>query len=110
LLVKAHQLNLEVFELPEKYQNKFEEDPDRKKIAKLEKELVESKVKLPNLRLVSKDNEEKIIAQTLPVENSFNADVEHETNKIKEEHPQITETFKPKRTVTRTINGKPYHK
>lgn len=108
LLVKAHQLNLKVFELPENYQTKSEENPDKKKIVKLEKELIELKVKLPNLKLVSIDNEEKIIAQTLSVDNFSNEDFECEIKKIKEANPQITETFKPKRTVRPIINGKPY--
>ncbi|MGI9054681.1 MAG: PIN domain-containing protein, partial [Pyrinomonadaceae bacterium] len=108
LIVKAHQLNVEVFELPEEYQNKSEENPDKKKIAILEKELFELKARTPKLKLISENDEEKITAQIFSVEQLSEIEIEREINKIKEENPQIKETFKPKRTITPIINGKPY--
>lgn len=107
LMVKAHQLNLEMFELPEESQIKSEENPDKKKIKSLEKELLELKIKIPNLKLLSKDGKEEVTAQTFKIESFAEEHFEDEIKKIKEKYPPITETFKPKRTIT-LINGKPY--
>lgn len=108
LKIKAHQLEIEILELEEKYQNKNEENPDKKKIKDLEKELLELKVKIPKLKLVSKEGTEEIIAQTLSAESFVDENFEHELIKIKQQYPLITETYKPKRTIRPIVNGKPY--
>jgi hypothetical protein len=107
LIVKAHQLNIEVFEIPEEYQTKSEENPDKKKIAKLEKELIELKDKTPKLKLVSIDENEKIVGQALSTEDFSGIENELEINKIKEKYPQITKTYKPKKEIRLIINEKP---
>jgi len=107
LLVKAHQLNIMVIELSESYQIKSEENPDKKKIAKLEKELFELKVKIPRLKLVSEDDKERIISQKLSVEKFSDEDIKNEIVSMNEKYPEIIKTYKPKKVITR-INGKPY--
>jgi hypothetical protein len=60
------------------------------------------------LKLLSKDDKKEITAQTLTVESFAEKHFEDEIKKIKEKYPPISETFKPKRTITPIINGKPY--
>lgn len=106
LLVKAHQLNIEVVELPEKYQIKSEENPDKKKIAKLEKELMELKAKMPRLNLVSIDNSSNLVGKRLSVEKFSDKDINSEIKRVKKSHPKITKT-KPAKEIKLSINGKP---
>lgn len=51
LMIKAQLLNIDVFELPEQYKNKAEENLDKKKIKKLETEIRELKNLSPKLKL-----------------------------------------------------------
>lgn len=108
LTVKAHQLDIEVAELPEKYQIKSEVSPDKKKIAELESELAQLKVKLPKLQLISENGGKEIVAQHISNETFTIEDVENEIKLIKSKYPKITKTYKVKKQTRLLIGGKPY--
>lgn len=108
LTLKAHQLNIEVFELSEKYQIKPEENPDKKKIKKLESEVAELKSKIPKLQLISEDGKREITVKPLSNETFPQEEIENEVDLIKSKYPKIIETYKPERQIKFTIGGKPY--
>lgn len=82
LTIKAELLNINFFELPEQYKNKTEENPEKKKIRKLETEIRELKNLSPKLELsVSK-------CEKSSVEEITNDKKMKEIDRIKIEFPK----------------------
>jgi hypothetical protein len=89
LIVKAHQLNLEVFELTEEYQTKTDENSDKKKIKKLEAELLELKNKIPKLQILFSNDKQILKCKTMSEKNLNDKEIEEEMLMLREEYPKI---------------------
>lgn len=85
LIMKAHLLDVEVFELPDEYQNKSEENTDKKKIKNLEAEIIELKNKIPKLKAVFSNGEQKLFCTTLQEKPPTQEDINKQI-KQKEEY------------------------
>lgn len=89
LLIKAHQLNIEVIELPEIYQTKSEENPDKKKIQKLEKRIADFENRVPNLKISSLDDKSYLSCKSLGKKVMSQIEVNYELDLIKQKHPYL---------------------
>lgn len=99
LILKAHQLNIAVVELPEKYQLKSEENPDKKKIQRLEAENTKLKNKIPDLSLVFSNKEQVIECQMMSEKILTNEEIEAEIFEIQKKYPTINIPSSPKNSL-----------
>lgn len=95
LTVKAHQLDIEVAELPEKYQIKSEENSEKKKIQQLEVELSKLKNKIPNLSLLFSNKEQIVECQMMSEKILTDEEIEEKIFEIQKKHPKINIPISP---------------